>query len=485
MAKLSRLPLDHHCQPACAGCRERDQRIAQLEKQLAQRDARIAQLQARLRQRGILPQCNATNSSIPPSANPPNAPKPVVKKPTGRRPGGQPGHPGKARSRLPRERVQHVIPFLPLHCKHCEAPLPEAAGPNDPEPTWLQYAELPKMPAVVTEFQGHARTCPDCGTVTYAKIPDCLHGPCFGPRLSASLSYLSSSPHVTKRGVEEIVETLYDVPIALGTVSNLEQEMSAALTPAHGAAQQFVQQAAFKHVDETGWKEAGRQRWLWAAATATVVCFVIHGKRSFKAFLTLLAGQLKGIFCSDRWKVYLRLPVRRRQLCWAHLKRDFQKLVDLGGAAKRFGKKGLDTERLLFRWWEAYRGGTISRRQLQRHLKPVRHAMRAWLEEGTRCRVPKAAALCQSLLDLEPALWTFLRHEGVSPTNNLVERLLRSPVIWRKIAFGCHSDKGCRFVERILTVVETLRLQKRPVLAFLEETLRARRDGRAPPKLIK
>ena len=378
-----------------------------------------------------------------------------------------------------------MIPFLPLTCKHCQRPLPEAAGPNDPEPTWFQYAELPNMAAVVTEYQGHARTCPDCATVTHAKIPDSLYGPVIGPRLAASLSYLSSAPHVTKRGVAEIVETLYHMPIALGTVSNLEQEMSAALKPANGEAQQAVQQATVKHVDETGWKEAGNKRWLWAAATATVVCFVSHTKRSYQGLLTLLAGQLKGIFCSDRWKVYLRLPVCRRQLCWAHLKRDFQKLVDLGGAAKRFGTKGLETVRLLFHWWDAYRGGTISRHQLQRELKPVRHAMQAWLEEGTHCRAPKAAALCRSLLDLEPALWTFLRHEGVTPTNNLVERLLRSAVIWRKIAFGCHSAKGCRFVERALTVVQTLRLQRRPVLEFLEQSLRAHSDGRRPPKLLK
>ena len=485
MAKSSRLPPDHHRPPACAGCRERDARIAELEKKLARRDARIATLEARLRQRGKLPQVNASNSSIPPSANPPNAPKPVVKKPTGRRPGGQPGHPGKARLRLPPERVQHVIPILPDICKNCQTPLPAAPGPTDPEPDWQQYAELPKSAAVVTEYQAHARTCPDCGTVTRAKIPDCLRGSCVGPRLAASLTYLSGSPHVSKRGVTEIVETIYQLPIALGTVANLEQEMSAALQPAHAEAQRAVQQATAKHVDETGWKEAGAKRWLWAAATATVVCFVIHTKRGISGLLALLADQLKGIFCSDRWKAYFAIPVRRRQLCWAHLKRDFQKLVDLGKPAQNFGNKGLATVRTLFHWWHAYRGGTISRRQLQSRLKPVRLAMKKWLQQGTRCKARKAAALCRSLLSLEPALWTFLRHEGVEPTNNHVERQLRSAVIWRKIGFGCHSASGCRFVERVLTVVQTLRLQKRPILDFLAESLRAHRDGRRPPKLVR
>ena len=111
--------------------------------------------------------------------------------------------------------------------------------------------------------------------------------------------------------------------------------------------------------------------------------------------------------------------------------------------------------------------------------------MRDWLGEGARCVESKTAAFCQNLLDLEPALWTFLRREGVDPTNNHAERVVRTAVLWRRIAFGCHSDAGCRFVERMLTVVGTLRLQKRPVLAFLEQSLRVHRDGRKPPKLIK
>ena len=136
---------------------------------------------------------NASNSSLPPSANPPAAPKPVVKKPSGRRTGGPKGHPGHQRLRLPPERVQHVIPLVPTHCAGCQAALPPRPSPGDPEPVWHQFAELPKVSAVVTEFQGHARTCPDCGHVTRAAIPAEIRAHAFGPRLAAVLSYLSGS----------------------------------------------------------------------------------------------------------------------------------------------------------------------------------------------------------------------------------------------------------------------------------------------------
>jgi transposase len=201
--------------------------------------------------------------------------------------------------------------------------------------------------------------------------------------------------------------------------------------------------------------------------------------------LALLAGKLIGLFSSDRWSVYQRLPVRRRQICWAHLKRDFQKLVDRGGASQVIGQRGLDIARQLFHEWHRFRNGELSRRQLQRRLAPVRRALRRCLRKGTRCPDSKTATFCQNLLDLEPALWTFLYREGVEPTNNHVERLVRTAVLWRKIAFGCPSEAGCRFVERMLTVAGTLRLQQRPVLPFLEESLRAHRDGRKPPSLIK
>lgn len=488
------LPLDSHRDtPGCPGCRQRERRIAELERQVAGLKAQVQGLRQRIRRmvadfRSKLKeahsrrQTNSSNSSIPPSANPPDAPKRVPKKPTGRKPGGQPGHPPHPRQRLPAERLTKVIPFIPDICDHCQASLPAQPGANDPDPTWHQVAELPECIAQITEYQGHTRTCPDCGRRTSAKIPDDIRRFSVGPRLAAALAYLSGSPHVSKRGLEEIADTLFQAPVALGTVSNLEAEMSAALQPAYVRAQEAVRDAEVKNVDETGWKEAGKKRWLWLATTASVACYLIHTGRGAAGFLALLAGKIKGIFISDRWHVYNRISLSCRQICWAHLKRDFQKLVDLGGAAKKYGHAGLACATILFHEWNLFRGGG-SRRSLRFQLEPVRQELRAWLEQGARCSSPKAATLCGNLLKLEPALWTFLYKKGVEPTNNHGERLTRSGVLWRKIAFGCHSERGCRFVERILTVVQTLRLQKRPVLDFLYRSLLAHRTGQTPPHL--
>ncbi len=427
---------------------------------------------------------NSSNSSLPPSANPPQAPKPVVKQPTGRKPGGQPGHTAHLRERLPPERVQNTQHFVPEMCECCQEDLPYAPGPDDPEPRWHQVLELPPTPVEVTEYLAHGRTCRDCGHLTWATIPQAIRQHVCGPRLTATVAFLSGAMHLSKRKIEETLATVFGAPLALGTVSNLEQEVSAALAAAHVEAQEAVQAAAVKNVDETGWKQAGDRRWLWGAATTAVACFVIAPTRGALGLAALLGRKLKGIVISDRWSVYGGLKLGLRQLCWAHLKRDFQKLVDRGGDALDIGEGGLEGVEIIFDLWHSFRGGGLTRAQLQRQIAPVRQTLREWLELGCASTDTKAAAFCANVLAVETALWTFVRREGVEPTNNHMERLLRSGVLWRKNAFGCHSEAGCRFVERILTVVQTLRLQQRPVLEFLYQSLLAHRQARKAPQLL-
>src|SRR5436190_5670750 len=463
---------------SCPGCAQRDALIEALQRRVFDLENQVKDLQARLG-------ANASNSSLPPSANPPQAKPPVVKKPTGRKTGGQPGHQGHQRRRLPRERVQHIIALVPTHCEDCHAPLPQQPSASDPEPVWHQFAELPKVQAVVTEFQGHARTCPCCGHVTREAIPAQIRAHAFGPRLAAVLGYLQGSHYVSHRGLEEISEVVFDVPLSLGSVTALQEQLSAALLPAHQEIAAEVRPAPAKNVDETGWKQAGKKRWLWVAATATCALFVIHLKRGAQGLKALLGETILGLICSDRWSAYHLIPVGRRQLCWAHLRRDFQAMIDRGGEAAAIGEGLLSHADMLFGLWYKVRDGTRSRRWLVRHIDGwLRAEVRALLEEGAGCACAKTAGVCAEILKLEEALWTFARHEGLEPTNNAAERALRPAVIKRKRSFGCHSEEGCRFVERLLSVTHTLRLQQRPVLDYLVDALVAHRHALPAPKLL-
>ncbi len=456
--------------PECPGCQALSLIVAKLEE-------RVRELEARLN-------INSSNSSTPPSANPLGAPKPVVKKKSRRRPGGQPGHPPHLKQWLPPERVKDTFVFVPKLCRKCHARLPERAGPNDPPPTRHQIIELPAVVAEVTEYQGHARTCPCCGEVTREPIPREALEHSVGPRLTAALSYFSGCQGMSKRGVEETAAAVFDAPVALGTVANLEQEMSAALAAAHEEALTAVRAAEIKHADETGWKHAGSLCWLWGAAATGVVAFVIHAKRSAVGLSALLGTTIHGILCSDRWGVYDQVPPERRQICWAHLKRDFQKIVDGGGPSAHIGREGLKIVRKVFAAWHAFQDGQVTREQLQKRLAPVIRSMTRVLVDGYFGDDRKVATFCANIVDLEESLWTFVSTEGVEPTNNLMERLLRRAVLWRKRSFGCWSTDGCRFVERILTVVQTRRLQGERVLDYLHDALVAHRQGAPGPKLL-
>jgi transposase len=457
-------------EPSCPGCRALQQRVDELE-------ALVRELLAKLN-------TNASNSSTPPSANPLGAAKPVTKAKSKRKRGGQPDHPPHLKQLLPPERVSEVRHFVPGECAACHAALPEQPGPNDPGPKRFQTIELPAVVAVVTEFQAHVRTCTACGAVTEATIPAEIRAHSVGPRLTATLSYLSGCQGVSKRGIEEISEAIFAAPVALGTVANLEQEVSAALAPAHQEALEAVRQADVKFADETSWKLWGKLCWLWAAATTSVAVFVIHGKRSALGLAALLGETVDGILHSDRWHVYQQVPEERRQLCWAHLKRDFQKIIDRGGPSVFVGRRGRRIVKELFAAWHAFQQGTITRRTLQARCEPLQRRLGKALVEGGLGDDTRVAKFCENLLITESALWTFLTHDGVEPTNNYMERLLRRAVLWRRRSFGCNSDAGCRFVERILTVVQTCRLQGNNSLEYLCAAVRNHRSGLSCPKLL-
>ena len=470
-------------QGGCANCARLEKlleaalaRVGELEQLVRDLQGQVRELKAKLDQ-------NSSNSHQPPSSDPPWH-KPPPRKPTGRKPGGQAGHQGHSRKRLPPQRVDRYVHHVPQVCQYCHACLPREAGPQDPPPRWHQVAELPKIAAIITEHQSHARTCLHCGRLTRAIIPWSVRRHVLGQRLASVMSYLAGRCHNGRRTVREIVLDLFGVPLSLGSVCRYEAQMSEALAAAHEQAVRSVREAPVRHVDETGWNRAGKTCWLWIAATKRLSCFVLHAARNWPALCALLGTDAgKGIICSDRWHAYSRIGLRRRQLCWAHLKRDFQKWSDKGGATRLLGEDGLELCGKVFGFWRDFRQRTLTRRQLQRRLGPLRRRLKQVLEWNKACGQASAAKFCRNLLSVESALWTFCRVPGMEPTNNAAERALRPAVLWRKNCFGSYSDAGLRFTERILTVTQSLRQQGASALPWLEQTLAAYRNASPPPKL--
>jgi transposase len=427
---------------------------------------------------------NSSNSSRPPSSDPPHIKKPS-RAPSGRCPGGQLGHPGHVRPLVPAEKVDAVEEFHPERCRRCGADLPRQGG-GDPEPLCHQVAEIPAIEPHVTEYRRHRVCCRRCGTVSLAALPMGVPEGSFGPNLRALLVVLSGRFRVSRREVVEFCGEALGLSISVGCVDNICRSVGEALLRPVQEVERHIQTAEVVHPDESGWSQKGVRHWIWVAVTAVAACFRIDKSRGAKVVREVLGETFQGCIVSDRWSAYSVIPAKRRQVCWAHLKRDFQRLVDRGGAARAFGDRGLRLVQELFSIWQGYQREEMSRRRMKERMAEVETSVGDLLGEGIWSPDRKVNGFCGKLLDLEPALFLFSRLPGVEPTNNKAERALRPVVLWRKGSFGTNSEAGSRFVERMMTVVMTCRIQGRSVLSYLREVCAAQdRGGRIPSLLAR
>jgi transposase len=441
-----------------------------------QYESRIAQLEARVRQLEQQLGQNSTNSSRPPSTDAPAVKRAPPKDSSGRSRGGQPGHAFHARPLLPPDRT---VPLKPQTCRRCG----QALQGDDPQPLRHQVVELPEPKPDVTEYQLHRLACRCCGTSTCAQLPAGVPSGHSGPRLQATVAMLTGAYRLSKRQVETMMADLFGIPLSAGEVCALEQQTSQVLAPVVEELQTYCRTQP-ANVDETGWRQERRRAWLWVAVTALATVFHIARSRGRSALHELLGADYRQVLTSDRWSAYNAHPLRQRQICWAHLQRDFQAMVDRHNAGSAIGAELLCCAQDLFHWLQRVRDGTLSRATFRQYMSVVRAMTRDTLEAGRGCACAKTAATCSALLQVEPALWTFVRVQGLEPTNNAAERVVRHAVQWRKTSYGTDSAAGSQFVARILSVVATCRQQGRHVLGYLSQCCLAALHGKPGPSLL-
>jgi transposase len=444
------------------------QRVKELETE-------VAQLREQVKR-------NSGNSSQPPSSDGPGKVVRGKPQPKGRARGGQPGHEGQRRELVPVEQVKQVVAHKPEVCSGCGAPL---AG-EDPLPYRYQVTDLPPMKPEVIEHQVHTLTCPCCGRANRGQLPPEVAASQFGPRVVGLMAVLMGVYRLSKRQVAALLADCCAIDVAASSVVNQQQAVSEALLKPVEEVLSYVQAQAVRNVDETGWPQAeGEQRgWLWVVVTPVVTLFRVALSRAGQVAQDLLGRDTDGIVGSDRFNAYNWLPLNQRQVCWAHLLRDFQKLVERGGGSARVGQPLRTLAEELLTLWARVRDGTLTPEAFLTQLPAFQHTIRHFLSEGAHSAHPQTAETCRRILLVEPALWTFTAQPGVEPTNNAAERALRQAVIWRRISYGTQSEAGSRFVERILSVVETCRQQGNNPLDYLCLAVAAHRSGQRVPSLL-
>lgn len=439
---------------------------------------------------------NSKNSSIPPSKN--GFGGLVSHKVTAKR------KPLKLQSRrIKQERKLYEVAecvatheFKPSNCKSCGYELTGA----DSHPKRHQVVDLPEIKPLITEYRLHQLECEHCGDRTRASLPSFVSPKCYGARLAAFVAMLSGESRQSHRQVKTFLSQVFGIELARGTINRMREEISSAVAAATTEAMEFTKQQPVVNCDETGFSQQNKdgenpkqkKAWLWVLVTPLVSVFMVTLSRSQDIAKELIGESFGGYLGSDRYSSYGWVKTDLRQLCWSHLLRDFQAISERSGVSQEIGLALLARGYRLFHWWHRVRDGTLERELFIEAVTLLRAGFHqellsaAAIEIGSKETTPlaKTVRTCRKLLQVEAALWTFVYHESIEPTNNSAERALRSAVIWRNLSFGSQSSEGSKFVARMLTVNCSLKAQGRSILDFLTQSCIAARLGLETPSLI-
>jgi transposase len=382
------------------------------------------------------------------------------------------------------DRVDTSFEHWPQRCRRCDRVFRAVELIEDDAPRVLQVAELPPLAVVITEHRLHRVAC-ECGTSTCASLPAGMTGQAFGPRLQAAVATLATRQRLSRRQIAELLDGMFGCPVSIGTIDAIISRAADAVADPYAELREQLQREPVVYADETGWALAGRQQWIWGGFTKRLAVVAIDPGRGQQAAKTLLGETPAGIVCTDRFGGYNHIPAGRRQVCWAHLARDFQAVSERRlPADQRLGRQLLRIAKTVFAAHADYREHQDPGR-LAEQLEPVRARMRKLLEPVSRGRRAKTAGFARDLLQRWPSLWLFADHPDLlEPTNNTAERGLRPAVIKRKLSFGSHSERGIRATERLLTIDGTCRRQSRSLHEYLADALTATATGQPAPSLL-
>ncbi len=450
---------------------EQSKQIETLLKQLDTQSKRIVELEEKLR-------TNSRNSSKPPSTES-HTGTGKKKKGSNKKAGGQPGHHGKGRALFSADQITHTQQCYPD--KECAC----GGQVRATRLSWRhQTIDIPEIKPLVTEYRLYAGTCQGCGKQHEASLPAGVSTKLAGPSLLALIGTLTGGYRLSKRLVQGLLQDVFRIEISVGVISESEEIISTALEAIVQEAHEHIKQSKVVHSDETGHKEKGKKQWMWVAIAGMVSVFMTHACRSAEVAKLLLGEAFAGTLVSDRYSAYTWVDAVRRQLCWAHLLRDFTKISERSGKAGQAGDQLLEHAKRMFRYWHQVRDGTLTRAHFAQCMIPICAGMTSALQQGIDCGESKTANTCKRILKMKTALWTFVHQEDVEPTNNLAERTIRTFVIWRKTSFGTQSKRGSLYMQRMMTVVGSCKLQGRNVLAFVTDAIHAHVGNAVSPSLL-
>lgn len=440
--------------------------IEALALEVGQLREQMAWLQERLK-------VDSRNSSKPPSSDGPGSGKRPQRRASQRKRGAQKGHPGAYRELLPDAEVDAVHDCAPAAVCECGGTVAVLG-----KPVRHQVFDIAPVQPEVQEYRLYSGVCTQCGRAHRAPLPPGVPSGQIGPRALALIGVLGTRFHLTQFKIRDLLAQMMGLDFSVGAISQAHGKVAAALkAPVAEAAARLVD-ASVLYVDETRYPREGSANWVWAAIQPKLAVFSILPSRARYVILDMIGATPQGVVVSDRYAAYAYIDAARRQVCWAHLIRDFTRIAQRAGLPGRIGRRLLGLGYVMFRWRE---DGKTTAEQFEPIMRRVRQA----LEHGAAqpC-CSRTANTCANLLKLWPALWGFITHPGVEPTNNAAEQALRGIVLKRKISGPTRSRRGDEFIARGFSVHESGRRQGLDLWSYLQRAVVAWIDKAPHPSLV-
>lgn len=427
---------------------EENKELKAINKKLVEENLRFKQEIDKLKEQLGL---NSTNSSLPPSRD-------LYKQKQENRfkspnnPGGQPGH--KAHQYQAKEPTK-VINLYPNRCS-C-GHMVEISEHYSKE----QRIEIPPIKSQITEYRRWHGKCSKCGKKVKAALPAEAGKDLLGPRAKAIITTLNGCYLNSKREVKEILEEIFDLPVSLGLISNTSKRVKDKLLKSQQAIEKSVKASPYVHIDETGHKSRGKKGWAWIYTTDEHSLLKLTLSRGKQELSKTMEGY-QGYVISDRYAVYNYFQESQRQLCWSHLLRDYERFAQsLNQELSEQGRRLVTIAKEVFCIDKALNNKQIDIHYFLRRIKKLKKEIRHIFKIILRIRdIPQAHRVVKRMLKSFEMMWLFVKKQGIAMTNNLAERQIRKYVLYRKKLLFTWSDWGNQFVERILSLYLSCRLNK-------------------------
>lgn len=392
---------------------------------------------------------NSTNSSLPPSRDLYKI-KPTNRIKSGRKPGGQPGHRGYRYQPLPADEVINCIDEHCL-CGHKLKPMDKYFTE--------QRIDIPPIKPYVKEYKRWYGYCRACKKKRIASLPEGVKGDLLGDHAKAIITSLNGFYHNSKRDVQAIVKDIFKLDISLGLISDTSKRVKEKLTSNYKELQGKIISSPYLHIDETGHKSKGKRGWAWIFTSREASLLKLSTSRGTKVLESVL-GKYEGKVISDRYGAYNYFQEENRQICWSHIQRDFERFAHSSNPSlSEQGKRLVKLGREVFALKKGITREQIGENYFLRRIRKIKKELEYIFKSILRIRgIPQGQRVARRLLKSFEMLWHFVKDKAIDMTNNLAERQLRKYVTYRKKLLFTWSSWGNEFVERMLSLYLTCRL---------------------------